>query len=132
MLRLLREMEELWLQTRHPSEAERRVTEEIVKIRGKYGQLKVSDFQAAFQRAKSHCPTLQVPSKLTLFWAKWSPLLVSDKVYTRADLDAFWNTVRQRWTERRIFRIPVFMVPLNLFRDIQLSLLFLFHMSRAL
>ena len=132
MLRLLREMEELWLQTRHPSEAERRVTEEIAKLRGKCGQLKVSDFQAAFQRAKSHCPTLQVPSKLTLFWAKWSPLLVSDKVYTRADLDAFWSTVRQRWTERRIFRIPVFMVPLNLFRDIQLSLLFLFHMSRAL
>jgi hypothetical protein len=132
MLRVLVEMEELWLQTRHPSAAEQRVAEELTKLREKYGQLKISDFQAAFQQAKLHFPTLQVPSKLTLFWAKWSPLLASNKVYTRADLDAFWNTVRQRWAERRVFRIPVFMVPLNLSRDVQLSLLFLFHMSRAI
>ena len=58
MLQLLGEMEELWLQTRHPSEAERRVTEEIAKIPGKYGQLKLSDFRGAFPRAKSHGPTL--------------------------------------------------------------------------
>ncbi len=132
MLRVLVEMEELWLQTRHPSAAEQRVVEELIKLREKYGQLKISDFQAAFQQAKLHFPTLQVPSKLTLFWAKWSPLLASNKVYTRTDLDAFWNTVRQRWAERRVFRIPVFMVPLNLSRDFQLSLLFLFHMSRAI
>jgi hypothetical protein len=111
--------------------AEQRVVEELIKLREKYGQLKISDFQAAFQRAKLYFPTLQVPSKLTLFWAKWSPLLASNKVYTRADLDAFWNTVRRRWTEHRVFRIPVFMVPLNLSRDVQLSLLFLFHISRA-
>ena len=131
MLRVLVEMEELWLQTRYPSAAEQRVVEELTKLRETYGQLKISDFQTAFQRAKLHFPTLQVPSKLTLFWAKWSPLLASNTVYTRADLDAFWKTVRQRWTERRVFRIPVFMVPLNLSRDVQLSLLFLFHMSRA-
>jgi hypothetical protein len=132
MLSVLAEMEELWLQTRYPSEAERRVVEEIAVLREKYGQLKIKDFQAAYQRAKEHFPTLHVPSKVTLFWAKWNPLLVSHCVHTRADLDAYWKTVRLRWTERRIFRIPVFMMPLNFFRDVQLSLLFLFHMGRAL
>ena len=132
MLGVLAEMEELWLQTRFPSEAERRVVAEIAVLREKYGQLKIKDFQAAYQRAKEHFPTLHVPSKVTLFWAKWNPLLVSRYVHTRADLDAYWKTVHLRWTQRHIFRIPVFTMPLNLLRDAQLSLLFLFHMGRAL
>jgi len=131
MLRLLGEMEELWLQTRHPSEAEQRVVEELTKIRGRYDQLKLADLQIAFQRAKEHFPSLHVPSRAHLFWAKWSPLLVQNKVYTRADLKAFWGTVRQRWGEQRWFRIPVHMVPLNALRDVQLSLLFFFHMART-
>ena len=132
MLRVMAEMEELWLQTRFPSAAEQRVVEELAKLRGKYDQLKLADLQRAYQRAKVHFPTLRVPSKVHLFWAKWSPLLVQNKVFTRADLHAFWTGVRQRWDEQRWFRIPVHKVPLNLFRDVQLSLLFLFHMSREL
>jgi hypothetical protein len=131
MFRVLIEMEELWLQTRHPSEAEQRVVEELAKIRVKYGKLKLAECQAAFHRAKEHFPTLRVPSKLVLFWAKWSPLLVPNKVYTRADLHAFWGTVRNRWNARHWFRIPVHRVPLNLLRDVQLSLLFFFHMART-
>jgi radical SAM superfamily enzyme YgiQ (UPF0313 family) len=132
MLRVLAEMEELWLQTRYPSAAEQRVVEELGKIRDKYDQLKLSDLQAAYQRAKEHFPSLHVPSKVHLFWAKWSPLLVQNKVYTRADLHAFWTNVRQRWDEQHWFRIPIHKVPLNLLRDLQLSALFLFHMTREL
>jgi len=132
MFRILAEMEELWLQTRHPSAAEQRVVEELARLRGKYGQIKLADLQVAFQRAKEHFPTLRVPSKVHLFWAKWSPLLVQNKVYTRADLEAFWGHVRQRWQDQHWFRIPVHKVPLNLFRDVQLSLLFLFHVAREL
>ena len=131
MLRLLAEMEELWLQTRHPSEAEQRVVEELTKIRVAYGRLRPADLQSAYKRAKAHFPSLRVPSKLHLFWAKWSPLLVPGKVYTRADLAAFWGTVRQRWADRHWFRIPVLQVPFNLLRDAQLLLLFFFHMARA-
>ena len=131
MLRVLIEMEELWLQTRHPSEAEQRVVEELAKIRLKYGKLKLADLQSAFQRAKEHFPTLRVPSKLQLFWAKWSPLLVPDKVYTREDLRAFWGRVGLRWRARHWFRIPVHLVPLNLLRDVQISLLFFIHMALA-
>jgi hypothetical protein len=132
MWRVAAEMEELWLQTRHPSAAEQRVVEELAKIRGKYDQLRISDLQVAYQRAKEHFPTLSVPSKVHLFWAKWSPLLVPNKVYTRADLHAFWGTVRERWDDTDFFRIPIHKVPFNLLRDAQLSLLFFFHMAREL
>ncbi len=131
MIRILVEMEELWLQTRHPSEAEQRVVEELAKVRAAYGRLKLADLQFAYKRAKDHFPSLRVPSKVHLFWGKWSPLLVPNKVYTRADLAVFWSTVRQRWTERRWFRIPVHRVAVNLLRDVQLSLLFFFHLARA-
>jgi radical SAM superfamily enzyme YgiQ (UPF0313 family) len=132
MLRVAAEMEELWLQTRHPSEAEQRVVEELARLREKYDQIRLADLQAAFLRAKEHFPTLRVPSKVQLFWAKWSPLLVQSKVYTRADLQAFWTSIRERWDEQHWFRIPVHKVPFNLLRDLQLSALFLFHVSREL
>ena len=131
MARILLEMEELWLQTRHPSEAEQRVVEELCKIRAAYGRLNLADLQLAYLRAKAHYPTLRVPSKLTLFWAKWSPVLASNMVYTRADLDGFWHGVKERWAERRWFRIPLHQVAFNLFRDAQLSLLFFFSLTRA-
>jgi hypothetical protein len=124
-------MEELWLQTRHPSEGEQRVVEELLKTRVKYGKLKLADLQSAFQRAKEHCPTLRVPSRLQLFSAKWSPLLVPNHVYTRGDLRAFWGRVGLRWRARQWFRIPLHLVPLNLLRDVQISLLFFIHMALA-
>jgi radical SAM superfamily enzyme YgiQ (UPF0313 family) len=130
MLRILAEMEELWLQTRHPSAAEQRVAEEYAKLRQKYDQFKLSDLQAAYLRANEHFPSLHVPSKVQLFWAKWNPLLFHNSVYTRADLHDFWTRVSERWREQSWFRIPVHKVPLNLLRDLQLSALFLFHMTR--
>jgi radical SAM superfamily enzyme YgiQ (UPF0313 family) len=129
MLRVLIEMEELWLQTRHPSEAEQRVVDEMARIRLKYGRLKLSDWQSAFRRAKEHFPALRVPSKIHLFWSKWSPLFVPDKVYTRADLAQFWSTMKEKWASRHWFRIPLHRVPLNLLREAQLSLLFFIHMT---
>jgi radical SAM superfamily enzyme YgiQ (UPF0313 family) len=132
MVRILIEMEELWLQTRHPSEAEQRVIEELTKIRTAYGRLKLADLQAVFENARTHFPTLRVPSKLHLLWAKWVPLLAPSKVYTRADLDLFWRATKQRWAERRWFRIPPHRIAFNFLRDAQLFLLFVFHLSRAL
>jgi len=131
MARILFEMEELWLQTRHPTDAERRIVEELNKIlAAARGQLKVADLQLAHLRAKVRFPSLRVPSKLHLLWAKWYPLLASSKVYTRADLDAYWQSARQRWRERRWFQISPFRVALNAFRDAQLFLMFWFHMAR--
>jgi len=132
MLRLLFQMEELWLQTRYRSEAEQRVIEELCKIRAAtYGRLKLSDLQLAYRRAKVHFPSLRVPSKLLLVWAHCYPLLTPSKVLTRADLDYFWRTVRQRWTERRWFQIPPLRIAFSLFRDAQLCLVFFAHLARA-
>src|SRR5712692_3555870 len=131
MARVLLDLEEVWLQTRHPSEAERYVVEELNKIRAAArGQLKVADLQLAHLRAKVRFPSVRVPSKLHLLWAKWYPLLASNKVYTRADLDAYWQSARQRWREHRWFQISPFRVALNAFRDAQLFLMFCFHMGR--
>jgi radical SAM superfamily enzyme YgiQ (UPF0313 family) len=132
MLRVLVEMEELWLQTRHPSAAEQRVAEEYAKLRERYDQFKLADFQAAYIRAKEHFPSLYVPSKVQLFWAKWNPLIFHKSVYTRADLHVFWTHVSERWRDQNWFRIPIHKVPLNLLRELQLSVVFLFHMSREL
>ena len=132
MIRLLFEMEELWLQTRQRGEAERRVIEELGKIRAAaYGRLKLADLQLAYRQAKSHFPELRVPSKLLLLWAKCYPLLAPSKVLTRADLDCFWRTVRQRWNRRRWFQIPPLRLAFSLFRDAQLCLVFFAHLVRA-
>ncbi len=132
MLRILFEMEELWLQTRRPSEAEQRIVEELNKIRAAArGQLKLADLELAHLRAKMQFPGLRVPSRLQLLWAKWYPLLAPGTVYTRADLDQFWQAAKQAWRERRWFRIPLHRVALNAFRDAQLSLLFFFNLIRA-
>lgn len=132
MARILLEMEELWLQTRHRGEAEQRVVVEISRIlAGARGRLKLTHLQLAHVRAKIHFPALRVPSKIQLLRARWYPLLAPGMVYTRADLDSFWRTVQQRWTERRWFRIPPHRVAFNLFRDVQLSLMFFFHLVRA-
>ena len=132
MVRVLLEMEELWLETRHSSAAEQRIVEELNKIReAARGRLKLADLQLAHLRARMQFPSLRVPSKLHLFWAKWYPLLAPGKVYTRADLDAFWQTAKQHWTERRWFRIPPHRLAFNLFRDAQLSLLFVINLVRA-
>ena len=132
MFRLLFEMEELWLQSRQQGQAEQRVIEELCKIRAAAcGRLKLADLQLAYRQAKSHFPELRVPSKLLLLWAKCYPLLAPGKVLTRADLDCFWHTVRQRWTQRRWFQIPPFRLAFSLFRDAQLCLVFFAHLARA-
>jgi hypothetical protein len=133
MVRVLLDMEEVWLQTRHPSEAEQRVVEELNKIRAAAARtrLKIADLQLAHLRAKIQFPSLRVPSKLRLLWAKWCPLLASSKVYTRADLDAFWKSAKQQWSERRWFRIPPHRLAFSALRDAQLSLLFLIHLVRS-
>jgi len=132
MLRVLLEMEELWLQTRHRSEAEQRVVEELTKIcTAARGCLKLADLQLAHLRAQMDFPFLRVPSKLHLLWSKWYPLLAPSKAYTRADLAHFWQTTREHWRQRRWLHIAPHRVVFNIFRDAQLSLMFFTRLVRA-
>jgi radical SAM superfamily enzyme YgiQ (UPF0313 family) len=131
-LRILLEMEELWLQTRRPGEAEQRIVEEVNRIReAARGRLRLADLQLAHMRAKMQFPAVRVPSKLQLLWARWYPLLAPGTVYTRADLDQFWQTTKQRWYKRQWLRIPPHLVAFNMFRDAQLQLMFFMHLMRS-
>lgn len=131
-LRVLLEMEELWLQTRRPAEAEQRIVEEVNRIRAAArGRLRLADLQLAHMRARMHFPAVRVPSKLHLLWARWYPLLSPGKVYTRADLDNFWQTTKHRLYERQWLRIPPHLVAFNMFRDAQLQLMFFTHLMRS-
>lgn len=129
--RVLMEMEELWLQTRHRSEAERRIAEELHKIcAAAKGRLRLADLQLAHLRAQAQFPSLRVPSKLQLLWARWYPLLAPARVYTRADLDSFWRNTLRHWRERKWLRIYPHELALSMFRDAQLSLMFFLQLAR--
>lgn len=132
MLRLLFEMEELWLRTRRHSPAEQRVAEDLARIGSAVrGRIRLADIQFAYRKAKANFPTLRIPSKLELFEARWCPILAQGSVLTRADLDAFWLRVRLGWRQRRWLRVPWLQAAFALSRDVQLSLVFLFHLARA-
>lgn len=132
MLRLLLEMEELWLQTRRRSLAEQRVAEELARIGSTVrGRIKPADVQIAYRKARASFPALRIPSKLELFAARWCPLLAQDRVLTRADLDSFWRRTGQRWRKRRWLQIPWLHALLAVSRDVQLGVVFLLHLTRA-
>lgn len=132
MVRLLFEMEELWLATRQPGDAERRIVEELSRISAQTrGRLRLADLEVVYREAKAGFPSLRVPSRFQLFRTRWFPLLASGKLLTRSDLDPFWHGVRQRWTRRQWFRIPSLELALNLFREIQVTLIFFAHLGHA-
>ncbi len=128
MFGVVREMQEVWLQTRQSTQAERLIAQEINRICATArGSLKLADIQLAHLRTKVQLPSLKVPSKLRLFWTKWYPALSINKVYTRQDLDCFWQAMAKRWNERKWFHIPLHRVFGTLFREAQISLLFTLH-----
>jgi hypothetical protein len=122
-LRVALEMEELWLATRKRSETEIRVIAELEVVRaGLRGHLLISDLQAAYARAKTRFPSIEVPSRLSLFRERASLLRVSSLRQSRSDLARFWIDVRRRlrrgqsgtvlWTGR---------IALNALRELRLA-----------
>ena len=96
-LRVALEMEELWLATRKRSETELRVIEELAVVRAELRRrLRISDLQAAYIRAKTRMPSIEVPSRLSLFCEQASLLRVSSLRQTRRDLARFWIGVRRQ------------------------------------
>lgn len=129
---LILEMEELWLQTRRRTEPERRVVEELLRLRASARRrLSLAEIQLAHARARIHVPTLKVPTRLTLYWLRWNLWLAQRKVYTRADIDDCWRSVLQNLRQHRIFRISPLRVASNLWLDFQVTLMFAFAILRA-
>ncbi len=95
--RFLKEMEEIWLQTRPRSEREKRWTEEIERVQGEIWQaLKIAEWQKAYNDAKVTLPA-KARALLDPFEELSSKILLGPK-----DLDAFlkkWGGLQPRLQE---------------------------------
>jgi hypothetical protein len=126
LLKLTLEMEELWLQTRKRSETERRVLEEIERIRQEVRRsLKVSELQAGFERAKARIPSLRVPSRLSLAWQRFSLFQASRLRLSRRDLEIYWGDLAGALRRGRLTVLLRFdRIWLNILREARLALEF--------
>jgi hypothetical protein len=99
--KFLKEMEEVWLQTRKKSEREERWLEEAQRIQGEIWQaLKIAEWQKAYSNAKSMLPG-QAKALLDPFEELSAKIL-----FTRKDLDAFlrqWQGLQSRLQEMRLY-----------------------------
>src|SRR5256886_3021502 len=95
--KFLKEMEEVWLQTRKKSEKEERWLEEAQRIQGEIWQaLKIAEWQKAYSNAKSTLPP-RAKALLDPFEELSSKIL-----FSRKDLDAFlrqWQGLQSRSEE---------------------------------
>jgi len=122
------EMEELWLQTRKRSDAEKRLLAEIKKLRsGVNRNLRSAELQLAHVRARLHCPELHVPSKPALAFRALNFRMAKRLTYTRADLRLFWKKAGSK----KLFLLRPHKVVLNFFRDVQLFVMFIRDMAKA-
>jgi hypothetical protein len=130
-VRLIMEMEELWLQTRKRSETEIRVVEELARMRASLQRgLRISDLRLAYARVKAQVPTIEIPSRFSLLREKVSVLRVSRLRETREDLSKYWMTVRQRVRRGRLeVLLRVDRMAINLFREFRLAAGFFIALS---
>jgi len=129
---LVLEMEELWLQTRIRSRAERRLISELKRVRAEVQRnLRTAELQLAHYRAKVQVPELRVPSKLALAFRDLNLDLAKRLTYSRADIRTFWIGAWRKWRRRKIFHIPPHKVIVCLIREAQLILLFALELLRA-
>jgi hypothetical protein len=101
--RLTLEMEELWLQTRKRGETERRVLEEITRIREELRRSPgLAELQLAYARARSRFPTVHVPTRLQLAFEWVASFRVSQWWGSRMNLALFWMDLGRRLRKGRI------------------------------
>ena len=125
---LLLEMEELWLQTRIRSDAEKRLCLEIEHLRKQLKRnLRSAELQLAHMRTRLHFPEIRVPSRLSLMFRAFNFSMSKRLTYSRSDLKLFW---RRNFRPKTFFARP-HKVAFNLLKDAQLFLMFVRDMARA-
>ena len=81
-----------------------------------------SDLQAAYTRAKAWMPSIEVPSRLSLFRERASLLRVSGLRRTRRDLARFWIGVRRQLRQGQIgIVLWTGRIALNALRELRLA-----------
>ena len=131
VIKLLWEIQELWLQTRPRSPAEQRIVQELHGIYNSVQRrLTVAELHLAYSRAQRHLPTLSVPSRLLLYWQKWNLFHASRTVFTRRDIDQNWMRIVERVRRYRILgTLPRVMTTFWL--DLQVTLMFAYAFHAA-
>ncbi|MCL2877872.1 MAG: hypothetical protein FWF13_03735, partial [Acidobacteria bacterium] len=125
---LLLEMEELWLQTRIRSDAEKRLRLEIENLRKQLNRnLRSAELQLAHIRTRLHFPEIRVPSRLSLAFRDFNFSMAKRLTYSRTDLKLFW---RRGFRPKTLFARPL-KVAFHLLKDAQLFLMFVRDMARA-
>jgi radical SAM superfamily enzyme YgiQ (UPF0313 family) len=98
--KFLKEMEEVWLQTRNKSEKEEQWLEEVQRIQGEIWQaLRIAEWQKAYSNVKSTLPA-RAKALLDPFEKLSSKILL-----TRRDLNVFlrqWESLQSRLLELRL------------------------------
>ncbi len=87
--------------------------------------LRISELRTAYQRAKTCMPSIEVPSRLSLLWAKVSLVRASRLRETRHDLLRFWVDVRRQLRRGRpevLLRVD--RLALNALREVRLTTAF--------
>jgi radical SAM superfamily enzyme YgiQ (UPF0313 family) len=129
---LMLEMEELWLQTRKRSEAEKKLGIELARLRQELNRsLHAAELQLAHLRARVQFPELHVPSRLSLAFRDLDFSVAKRLTYTRTDLKQFWKKTRERWNRRQFLHIRPHKIVLNFLREAQLLLLFVVDLMRG-
>ena len=125
MIKLIWEMQELWIQTRPRSAAEQVLSEELRRVYASVERrLTVAELQLAYHRARTHLPALKVPSKVFLYWQKWNLYYATQLVYTREDINRNWMRIIDRFQRRNIFGLSPMRFVTNLWLDFQVTALF--------
>jgi len=125
---LFLEMEELWLQTRIRSDAEKRLLLEMENLRKQLKRnLRSAELQIAHARTRLHFPEIRVPSRLSLMFRDFNFSMSKRLTYSRNDLKRFW---RRNIRPSTLFARP-HKVAFHLLKDVQLFLLFIRDMARA-
>jgi radical SAM superfamily enzyme YgiQ (UPF0313 family) len=121
--RLTLEFEELWLQTRHRSATEKRVLEELSRIRADWSRtIRISEMRTAYERARAALPQIEVPSRLRILKDRLSVVRVSDFHHSRADLSNYWRSVRDRLKRGRIdVLLRLDRIVLNALREVRVA-----------
>lgn len=126
LARLLREMQELWLQTRPRSTTERAVVQEMHRIYAAVERrLTAAELQMAYRRAGAHSPALKVPSKLLLQWQRWNLFYANRRVFTRRDIDRSWRTMVENLKRCRFWEASPLRLATVLWLDFQVTAMFL-------
>ena len=125
MIKLIWEMQELWIQTRPRSAAEQVLSEELRSVYASVERrLTVAELQLAYTRARTSLPAIKVPSKVILYWQKWNLYYATHLVYTREDINRNWMRIIDRFQRRSIFGISPMRFVTNLWLDFQVTALF--------